>query len=52
MYINFVLFAFVSLFMFFYVYYDLPETRGKTLTDIQRELKGVDTQQTITLDTL
>lgn len=45
---NFILFSIVSLIMYLYVYFDLPETRGKTLTNIQRELKGHDKQKMIT----
>jgi len=40
--INFVVFSICSLIMAVYVYFDLPETRGKTLVQIQNELKGID----------
>lgn len=36
---NFVLYFVVSLVMLVYVYFDLPETRGKSLVEIQRTLK-------------
>lgn len=36
---NFVLYSVISLCLFIYVYFDLPETRGKSLIEIQKELK-------------
>lgn len=36
---NFIIFSFNSLIMFVYIYFDLPETRGKSLVAIQKELK-------------
>jgi SP family facilitated glucose transporter-like MFS transporter 8 len=42
---NFLFFSLVGLIMFLYIYVDLPETKGKTLTDIQRELKGEKTEE-------
>lgn len=36
---NFILFSVNSLIMFVYVYFELPETRGKTLVAIQMELR-------------
>ena len=40
--INFVIFSSSALIMVVYTYFDLPETRGKTLVQIQNELKGID----------
>lgn len=36
---NFLFYAAMSATMFFYVYFDLPETKGLTLTEIQRSLQ-------------
>lgn len=38
---NFALFSVSALILAVYTYFDLPETRGKTLVEIQNELKGV-----------
>ena len=38
---NFLIYFLVGVLMFVYVYYDLPETKGKTLVQIQNELKGI-----------
>ena len=40
-YVNFMMYAIASLVTFVYAYFDLPETRGKTLVRIQHELTEV-----------
>jgi len=39
---NFVIFSICSLIMAVYTYFESPETRGNTLVQIQKELKGID----------
>lgn len=39
---NFAIFALCNFLMIMYIYFDVPETRGKTLVEIQNDLKGID----------
>ena len=43
---NFIQFAIFNLIMIAYVYFDVPETRGRTLVEIQNELKSVGISRT------